>query len=143
MDCLNYLFLIGRAALEESVHQFRGCLCFSVCDTFPRSTCILWGLEHLLMKERELKCNSARQDCAFSGAICNFRVWKEEGNVVSLTGESLSGAGISLSNLAGAASRMGLMELTARLDNLSAVQVAGSRSLGHKVYQPLQLGKLG
>lgn len=95
------------------------------------------------MKERELKCDSARQDYAFSGAICNFRVWKEEENVVSLTGESLSGVGISLSKLAGAASRMGLMEFTARLDSLSAVQVAGSRSLGHRVYQPLQLGTLG
>lgn len=110
MDCLNYLFLIGRAVLEESVHQFRGCICFLVCDTFPRSTCILWGLKHLLMKERGLRCNSARGDYAFSGAICNFRVWKEEENVVSLTGESLSGAGISCSKLAGAASRMGLME---------------------------------
>lgn len=47
--------------------------------------------------------------------------------MVSLTGESLSGAGISHSKLTGAASRMGLMELTARLNNLSAVQVAGSR----------------
>lgn len=63
---------------------------------------------------RELRCNSARQDYAFSGAICTFRVWKEEENV-SLTGESLSGAGIRCSKLEGAASRVGLMELTARL----------------------------
>lgn len=62
------------------------------------------------MNERELRCNSARQDDAFSGAICNFRVWKENENVLSLTGENLSGAGISYSKLAGAASRMGLVE---------------------------------
>lgn len=35
--------------------------------------------------------------------------------MVSLTGESLGGAGISCSKLTGAVSRMGLMELTARL----------------------------
>lgn len=46
---------------------------------------------------------------------------------MSLTGESLRGAGISCSKLAGAASRVGLKELTARLDDLSAVEVAGSR----------------
>lgn len=63
------------------------------------------------MNERELRCNSARQDDAFSGAICNFRVWKEDENVLSLTGENLSGAAISYSKLAGAASRMGLVEL--------------------------------
>lgn len=78
-------------------------------------------------REREPRYNSARQDYAFSGAICTFRVWKEEENVVSLTGESLSGAGISRSKLSGAASRRDLMELTAKLDDLSAVQVAGSR----------------
>lgn len=77
-------------------------------------------------REREPRYNSARQDYAFSGVICSFSVWKEEENVVSLAGESLSGAGISHSKLSGA-SRMGLMELTARLDDLSAVQVAGSR----------------
>lgn len=85
------------------------------------------GLKTLVNeRDRELRCNSARQDYAFSGAICTFRVWKEEGNV-SLTGESLSGAGIRCSKLEGAASRVGLMELTARLGDLSAVQVAGSR----------------
>lgn len=88
------------------------------------------------MREGELRCNSARQDYAFSGAICNFRVWKEEENVVSLTGESLSGAGISCCKPSGAASRMGLVELTVRLDALSAVQVAGSRRQGHRVHQP-------
>lgn len=62
-----------------------------------------------------MRYNSARQDYAFSGAICNFRYWKEEKNVVSLTGESLGGAGISCSKLTWAVSRMGLMELTARL----------------------------
>lgn len=85
------------------------------------------GLKTLVNeRDRELRCNSARQDYAFSGTICNFRVWKEEENV-SLTGEGLSGAGIRCSKLAGAASRVGLMELTARLGDLSAVQVAGSR----------------
>lgn len=86
------------------------------------------GLKTLVgERERELRCNSARQDYAFSGAICTYRVWKEEENVVSLTGESLSGAGIRYFKLAGAASRVDLMELTARLGDLSAVQVAGSR----------------
>lgn len=119
--CLSYLFLIGKAALEALVGEFRGCICFLICDTFPRITCILWGLKHLLMKggererEKAVRYNAARQDYAFSGAICNFRVWKEEKNVVSLTGEGLGGAGISCSKLAGAVTRMGLMELTARL----------------------------
>lgn len=61
MDCVNYLFLIGRAALEELVHQFRGCICFSGCDMFPRITCILWDLKHLLMKERESR-DTIQQD---------------------------------------------------------------------------------
>ena len=39
--CLSYLFLIGKAALEALVGEFRGCICFLICETFPRITCIL------------------------------------------------------------------------------------------------------
>lgn len=69
--------------------------------------------------------------------------------MVFLTGESLSGAGISCSKLAGAVSRMGLMELTARLglsqrcsSGWEQKASLGCRTSALKVYLPLQLGKL-
>lgn len=52
--CLSYLFLVGKATPEALVGEFRGCLCFLVCDMLPEIRCILWALKHLLMSEGKL-----------------------------------------------------------------------------------------